>query len=489
MKLPKYGRAGRKLCRLFYRTEFQARPLACNLVSTYPSWGFVGKHAAGNGSSIQNILARSRVHSLVRASKTTSVPHFNHFAARRYFRLTPNLGLPRILGFTSGRRLSISADILFGQRFWEDLTRTVADVNIKTFRQRSLATPVHDYIPLLAAGERLLLTAAAPVLFILRPLGLSSWLDSLYEAEAHARNLRDTEVGYCKKLLADLHQRLDAGDTTPSQMGDLFRSIEDGTLTPNEELRLATTLVSSGMASGTSLTWLAGYLAAHPEMQEKAYRAIEEVYGDQNPDPLDTDRVDSQMASPSQNRRSYGITVIRNGDWALPEGIPWRNRDPQRYDLPEEFLPERWMDGHYGRTDVKQPKVGVPHLNHGAGRRGCMGVPNVNKMLYANLVLLLHFYKLERGPLGDDARASVFPELRAVGEAGLEMHPVDDQVSACDAQAVPLAAGIKLTPRDPDALARWLAEGHRKLDQWERPNPANASLSGATVDPESRGRC
>lgn len=84
-------------------------------------------------------------------------------------------------------------------------------------------------------------------------------------------------------------------------------------------------------------------------------------------------------------------------------------------------------------------------------------------MNYAILVLLLHFFKLERAPLNDAARAAVFPQLRAVGEMSLEAHPIDDQVSKCDAQAVPLAAGIKLTVRDLNALVRRLAERHRPL--------------------------
>ncbi|KAJ6602622.1 putative cytochrome P450 phenylacetate 2-hydroxylase [Mycena vulgaris] len=447
---------------------------------------------------------------LTAQTSAAKLPSFNHFAARRYFRLVNLLsesaksGVAQDLGFHFWTTtIGISADMLFGQRFDDDVTRLVADVNIKAFRQRSLATPVHDYIPLVATGERLVLAVASPIYFVLRPLGLSSWLDSIYEAEAHAEELRDAEVGFCKKLLKDLHERLDAGDPTPSQMGDIFRTINDGTLTPNEELRLATTLTGSGMSGGTGLTWLAALLAAHPEMQEKAYRAIEEVYGGEAPDPLDTDRVEYIKALGMEAGRYFASIrlgfprethedVVVDGVF-IPKGVLvvynsyQINRDPQRYDFPEEFVPERWMDGHYGRTDIKQPKVGVPHLNHGAGRRVCMGVPNVNKMFYANLVLLLHFFKLERGPLGDAARATVFPKLRAVSEASLEIHPIDDQVSACDPQALPLAAGIKLTARDPIALSRWLTEGHRELDQWDRPNPADATLPSEVVDPGIRG--
>ncbi|KAJ7122652.1 putative cytochrome P450 phenylacetate 2-hydroxylase [Mycena crocata] len=438
------------------------------------------------------------------------LPSFNHFAARRYFRLvkllseTAKSGAAEDMGWAMwSTTIGVSADILFGQRFDEDTTRLVADVNIRAFRQRSLATPVHDYVPLLATGESLVLAVASPLRFLLRPIGLASWLDSVHDAEEHAKELRDAEVGFCKTLLADLHERLDAGDPTPSQMGDIFRSITDGTLTPNEELRLATTLTGSGMSGGTGLTWLVALLAAHPEMQETAYRAIEEIYGGEAPDPLDTDRVDYIKALGMEAGRYFASIrlgfprethedVVVDGV-LIPKGVLvvynsyQINRDPQRYDFPEEFLPERWMDGHYGRTDTKQAKIGVPHLNHGAGRRVCMGVPNVNKMFYASLSLLLYFFKLDRAPLGDSARAAVFPKLRAVGEASLEVHPIDDQVSACDPQALPLAAGIKLTARDPVALACWLAEGHRELDQWERPNVSDASLPSEGVDPGIRG--
>ncbi|KAJ6498713.1 putative cytochrome P450 phenylacetate 2-hydroxylase [Mycena vulgaris] len=447
---------------------------------------------------------------LTAQTSAAKLPSFNHFAAQRYFQLvnllseTAKSGVAQDLGIHFWTTtIGISADMLFGQRSADDVTRLVADVNIKAFRQRSLATPVHDYISLAATGERLVLAAASPIRFVLRPLGLSSWLDSIYEVEAHAKELRDAEVGLCTKLLRDLHERLDAGDPTPSQLGDIFRSINHDTLTPKEKLRFATTLTGSGMSAGTTLIWLAALLAAHPEMQEKAYRAIEEVYGGETPDPLDTDRVEYIKALGMEAGRYF--TSIRLGfprethedvvvdGVFIPKGVLvvynsyQINRDPQRYDFPEEFVPERWIDGRYGRTDIKQPKVGVPHLNHGAGRRVCMGVANVNKIFYANLVLLLHFFKLERGPLGDAARVAVFPQLRAVGEASLEVHPIDDQVSACDPQALPLAAGIKLPARDPNALSRWLTEGHRELDQWDRPNPTDATLPSDGVDPDIRG--
>ncbi|KAF7321109.1 Cytochrome P450 phenylacetate [Mycena chlorophos] len=414
---------------------------------------------------------------------------FDSFVARRFLRLTNLLsessksGMAHDLGFHFWTTvIGVTADTLYGQHFDEETISLVADVTVDAFRMRSLATPLHDYVPLIHAAERIALLVAAPLGFILRPLGLSSWLDSIHETEKRAMYFRETEVAYCKQFVKELHERMDAGDTTPCQMGDIFRTAEGSMLTPNEELRLSQTMTGSGMSAGTSMAWLAPFLAAHPEMQEKAFAAIEEVYGGAVPDPLDTGRVDYITALGTEAGRYFASVrlgfpretyedVVVDG-MSIPRGVLvvynsfQINRDPQRYDRVEEFIPERWLDGHYGRTDVKQPKVGLPHLNHGAGRRFCMGVPTVNKMFYGSFVLLLHFFKLERAPLEEAARNSTFPKFRSTidGEMSLEADPIHDQVSLCDAQAIPLPAGIKLTPRNPEALAQWLEEQRLEWD-------------------------
>ncbi|KAJ6557760.1 cytochrome P450 [Mycena capillaripes] len=85
---------------------------------------------------------------------------FNHFSARRYFRFVEMLsdsaksGVAQDLGrHFWNSTIGTGADNLFGKRFDEDTTHLVAEVNVKAFRQRSLATPVHDYVPLRIARE------------------------------------------------------------------------------------------------------------------------------------------------------------------------------------------------------------------------------------------------------------------------------------------------------------------------------------------------
>ncbi|KAJ7839617.1 cytochrome P450 [Mycena leptocephala] len=150
------------------------------------------------------------------------------------------------------------------------------------------------------------------------------------------------------------------------------------------------------MSAGTTLTWLTGKLAASPEMQDKAFAAIKAVYGDHAPDPFDNDRVEYIKALGIEAGRFWASVDLGFSREAFKDAIVdgifipkgtlaiynsfQINRDPLRYDSPEEFIPERWMEGHYGRTDMLEPqmtKIGVPHLTHGAGRRICMGIPSM----------------------------------------------------------------------------------------------------------------
>lgn len=156
------------------------------------------------------------------------------------------------------------------------------------------------------------------------------------------------------------------------------------------------------------------------------------------------------------------------------------NRDPTAFDRPDEFLPERWLDGRKGRTDLfgeGGDKLGVPHLTYGAGRRVCPGIDGkycfpdlmsimygqltrlfsvANRGLYSVLVLLLHFFTWERQTLGEEKKL-VFPPFRAERECSLEMDAIADTATPTEAQAIPWSAGIKFRCRNPEGLRAWLA--------------------------------
>lgn len=305
-------------------------------------------------------------------------------------------GSPSDLGFCLWTTaVGITTDQLVGQSLDDDMIRAVTDTNIKAIQQRSLGAPLSDYVPLLAFVKRITQYIPSPFPSSFPPR-LSSWLDyfsHVDSVESQAENLRRTEVNYCQLLSRELHQRLEQGDNTPSILGDLIRGLSEP-LKFSEELVIMGSIAGTGVAIGTILMWLTGKLAMSPEIQDTAYDSLKAVYGDQFPDPLETDRVKYIQALVTEAGRFWppfrlGIffrETIKDSfvdGHIIPEGtlVIYNtfqiNRDPQRYDFPDEFRPERWMGGNCGCVDpIKSelPKIAVPHLTHGAGRRICMGI-------------------------------------------------------------------------------------------------------------------
>lgn len=278
----------------------------------------------------------------------------------------------------------------------DDYVRLICETEIGTFRLRALGYPYRDWIPLVHTSELIAKAVASQVRKVFGFLGFPVPRLVVNSIDERVEQLRLNQSKYCKGQLSALLERIENGDTTPSQLGDLFRALPER-LSESEEYLLITTLSGSGMATGTTLNWLMGYLAAHPELQDQAYNAIQEVYHGEVPNPHDTDRIEYIKALALEAGR-YWIP-IRLGffrettsdsqvdEHFLPKGTTvvynsfQINRDPAGYDSPDKFIPERWMDGHQGRTDVSGiagDKIGVPHMGHGAGRRLCFGIASMS---------------------------------------------------------------------------------------------------------------
>ncbi|ROT39231.1 putative cytochrome P450 phenylacetate 2-hydroxylase [Sodiomyces alkalinus F11] len=352
---------------------------------------------------------------------------------------------------------------LMGIALDDDVVGMLAENETNIFRQRTIGSPARDYIPILrAAGWVRYVTGKA--------LGIRNW--SFDEKEEKAKEYRRTQQVYIQKMLGDLKSRIDDGDETPSILGNILRQ---GLLKDEEVLLASYTGIAAGVNLGYSLTWIIGYLANRPDLQQNGYEAIREVYGGEPPKPHEYDRVEYVKALHTEGSRIY--TPVRLGfprqtlDGAQYEGakIPKDmlvimnlmagNRDPVAFDRPDEYLPERWLNGRKGRTDMLGQggeKLGVTHLTYGCGRRVCPGIDMANRGLYSTLVLLLHFFTWERQPLGEEQKKAVFPPFRAQRECSLEMDAIKDTATPTEAQAIPWSAGIKFRCRDPAGLRAWL---------------------------------
>ncbi|KAF5139474.1 Phenylacetate 2-hydroxylase [Metarhizium anisopliae] len=321
---------------------------------------------------------------------------------------------------------------LMGTPLDDDIVGMLAENETNIFRQRTVGSPARDYIPILSGATWLRYLAG-------KTLGIKSW--SYDEKEEKAREYRRTQQVYINKMLGELKQRIEDGDQTPSILGNILRQ---GLLKEEEVLLASYTGIAAGVNLGYSLTWIIGYLANRPDLQENGYEAIRETYNGEPPKPHEYDRVEYVKA--------LHTLVIMN--------LMAANRDPISFDNPNEFIPERWLNGRKGRTDSFTEggdKLGVTHLTYGCGRRVCPGIDMANRGLYSTLVLLLHFFTWERQPLGEEEKKLVFPPFRAERECSLQMDAIADTATPTEAQAIPWSAGIKFHCRDPEGLRAWIA--------------------------------
>ncbi|KAJ4413906.1 hypothetical protein N0V82_008261 [Gnomoniopsis sp. IMI 355080] len=352
---------------------------------------------------------------------------------------------------------------LMGTPLDDDMVGMLAENETNIFRQRTIGSPARDYIPILrGAGWLRYVTGKA--------FGIKDW--SFDEKEEKAREYRKGQQVYINEMLGGLKERIANGDQTPSILGNILRQ---GLLKDEEVLLASYTGIAAGVNLGYSLTWIIGYLANRPDLQQNGYEAIREVYNGEAPKPHEFDRVDYVKALHTEGSRIY--TPVRLGfprqtlDGASYDGhkIPKDmlvimnlmagNRDPVAFDRPDEYLPERWLNGRKGRTDIPGEggdKLGVTHLTYGCGRRVCPGIDMANRGLYSTLVLLLHFFTWERQPLSEEAKQKVFPPFRAERECSLEMDAIADTATPTEAQAIPWSAGIKFNCRDPEGLRAWI---------------------------------
>ncbi|KAK7730287.1 hypothetical protein SLS63_005857 [Diaporthe eres] len=352
---------------------------------------------------------------------------------------------------------------LMGTPLDDDIVGMLATNETNIFRQRTIGSPARDYIPILRGAGWLRYVAG-------KALGIKSW--SFDEKEENAREYRKMQQVYINKMLGGLKERIENGDDTPSILGNILRQ---GLLKEEEVLLASYTGIAAGVNLGYSLTWIIGYLASRPDLQQNGFEAIREVYNCEPPKPHEYDRVEYVKALHTEGSRIY--TPVRLGfprqtldgasytgqkipkDMLVIMNLMAGNRDPVAFDHPEEFIPERWLDGRKGRTDLPGQggeKLGVAHLTYGCGRRVCPGIDMANRGLYSTLVLLLHFFTWERQALGEEEKKHVFPPFRAERECSLEMDAIKDTATPTEAQAIPWSAGIKFHCRDPEGLRAWI---------------------------------
>ena len=115
-------------------------------------------------------------------------------------------------------------------------------------------------------------------------------------------------------------------------------------------------LVAAGVNLGYSLTWIIGYLANRPDLQQNGFQAIHEVYDGETPKPHEFDRVAYVKAlhtvsdTPSSFRTTFADPTTKQ------EGS--RMFTPVRLGFPRQTLDGANYMGHKIPKDMVRPLSG-----------------------------------------------------------------------------------------------------------------------------------
>ena len=204
-----------------------------------------------------------------------------------------------------------------------------------------------------------------------------------------------------------------------------------GLLTEEDLVMIMTEMFMAGMEStATALCWALLYLIHYPDVQQMLHQELDQVIGpDRLPELEDKKNLPHLEATITEALRLSSLvplliphkttvdTTLQG--YSIPKGTTvltnvWSlHHDPEIWDEPEAFRPERFLDEEGNFVPPKADRF----LQFSAGRRVCLGESLARMELFLVLARLLHSFKFENPPGGD------LPTLEPVTGAVLRPQP------------------------------------------------------------------
>jgi cytochrome P450 len=232
-------------------------------------------------------------------------------------------------------------------------------------------------------------------------------------------------------IIEERRRRRDAGEPEGRDVLSLLMNAmdEDGSRMTAKQLRdeVMTLFIAGHETTAVTLGWLWHLLAHHPQVEARLCEELQSVLRGRAPTPEDLPRMPYLDAVVHEVLRLYPAAYVLQRTSVEPFDLAgyhfpvnttvimsqWIvHRDPLLFDAPEEFRPERWLDGLESRL---HPYAYFPF---GGGPRRCIG--QIFALMEAALVAATLAQKFR---FGEPEGTSVVPEplvtLRAKG--GLPM--------------------------------------------------------------------
>ncbi|KAL3440708.1 cytochrome P450 [Aspergillus insuetus] len=302
----------------------------------------------------------------------------------------------------------------------EELFDEITEVEEEISKFRSTTGNLQDYIPLLR----------------LNPFSTNS---------QKAKEMRDRRDKYLGSLNRDLDDRMEKGTHKPCIQANVIID-KEAKLNSEELTSISLTMLSGGLDTVTTLVaWSITLLAQRPDIQDKAAKAIKDMYGEGQPlcDSADDQKCAYIVALVRECLRYYTVlrlalprTSIRDITYegkVIPKGTvfflnSWAcNMDPEVWTDPEEFRPERWFE---------QPDA--PMFTYGMGYRMCAGSLLANRELYLVFIRTLNSFRIEPT------------------EEKVEWHPVKGNSDPTSLVAIPKKYKVRFVPKNEEVLVKAL---------------------------------
>ncbi|KAL3584692.1 hypothetical protein FPOAC2_14473 [Fusarium poae] len=245
--------------------------------------------------------------------------------------------------------------------------------------------------------------------------------------QAELEGMRQKEFEFATNNLKTALMDVEEHPDRPCIALDLKKNMEKANIDEyNDELQLAITcleiLGTGSETTATSLMTTVHALAMNPGVVAKAHEELDRVIGRKRfPTWTDEPELPYLRAIIKEQHRWASIAPLAFAHWSEEEDVvegyripknsivrinTWAiHHDPNRYEEPERFKPERFLGYHCSASAYanKGDVDGRDHFSYGSGKRICVGLHLAERSLFSMTSALLQCFDI-RPALGPDGK-------------------------------------------------------------------------------------